>query len=230
MVIVCLPVEVFVYGNDKNSKEVRVKIISEMALNIDYYLEKDNLKKGLTCDSREASLKKVFVMFSGNFIQGIALTDDITRLILENEIKSISIPKSFMSIWQMFGLAPVLQMPIFSVYPMLGENFYRQHLHHLIVPRITSVNYTAAIMWTSIREDMIPLHWEPNHFVPVLSNEHIVETIECNNVPVCNTGSDETLQTENNISIIQIEVITGPDEETVKCMRTVILTRGPVVL
>ena len=32
---------VFLYGNDRSSEEVRVRIISEFALNIDFYLDDD---------------------------------------------------------------------------------------------------------------------------------------------------------------------------------------------
>ena len=39
----CLPAceRVFLYGNDRSSEEIRVRIISELALNIDFYLDDD---------------------------------------------------------------------------------------------------------------------------------------------------------------------------------------------
>ena len=81
----CLPAcgSVFLYGNDMRCEEVLVRIISELALNIDFYLEDDNLRKGLPSNVTNDSLKKIFAMFSADFIPGIALTDNIIRMILE---------------------------------------------------------------------------------------------------------------------------------------------------
>ena len=211
----CLPGcgSVFVYGHDRNGDEMRVRIISELALHTNYYLDEDNLRKGFPSDGSEDSIKKTFAMFSADYIPDTVLTHEIIKQVLEKEIMSISKPRSFMGLWQMFGLASVLQMPIFSVYPILGENFYRKHMHRLIVPRITSTRHTASIMWTSTRDDMVPINWKPNHFVPVLPIEHVSETNDNNNVRSCNTSLGESLQPETDVNIIRVEVITGLDDE-----------------
>ena len=189
----CLPAcgSVFLYGNDMRSEEVLVRIISELALNIDFYLEDDNLRKGLPSNVTNDSLKKIFAMFSADFIPGIALTDNIIRMILEKEIKSICTHKSFMGIWQIFALASVLQMQIFSVYPMLGENLYRTNLHRVVFPRVLSNCHTVAIMWTSTRDDMVSINWKPNHFVPI--------------VPI------EFIESKEPETTIQIEIITAQE-------------------
>ena len=109
------------------------------------------------------NFKKIFAMFSADFIPGISLTDDIIRLMLEKEIQAICTHKSFMGIRQIFALASVLQMQSFSVDPMLGENFYRTHLHNVLFPRVSSKCYTVAIMWTSTRDNMVPINWKTNH-------------------------------------------------------------------
>ena len=200
----------FLYGHDRNSEELRVRIISELALNSDYYLDEHNLRRGFSYDS-EDSLKKTFAMFSPDFIPGKVLTEEIIRRIFEIETMSIARPKSFMGIWQMFGLASVLQMPIFSVYSDLGENFYRKHMHRLIVPRISTTRYPVSIMWTSTRNDMLPINWKPNHFVPVLPFEHSGTTDE-SNVASGNAKIEETSQTKHTLNIIKVEVITGADD------------------
>lgn len=104
-------------------------------------------------------------------------------------------PQSQMGIWQIFVLAFVLQMPIYSVYPMLGDHFYRIHLNRILFPRVTSSCHTAAIMWTSTRDDMVPINWKPNHFVPII----LIEFAKCN-------------EPEN---VIEIEIITAQDEHNV---------------
>nr|KAG5690558.1 hypothetical protein BaRGS_014691 [Batillaria attramentaria] len=44
----------FAYGNDNHPAEMRVRIIHELALNEEYYLNKDNLSRGLaTCDPQK---------------------------------------------------------------------------------------------------------------------------------------------------------------------------------
>lgn len=223
----CLPAcgSVFAYGSDTNSNEIRVRIIAELALNVEYYLDEENLRNGLTNNVDNDSLKNAFAMYSDEFLPGVDLTDEIIEMIFKNEIMKISQPKSFMGIWQIFGLATVLQMPILSVYPALVHDKIRRHFHRIINPRVTATEYTAVIMWTSTRDDVSKSHWVPNHFVPVLPNETDTEIGQDEtalgyeiNVEDLKIG-DEAIYYETNHNgnnVINVEIITGWDESKVE--------------
>ena len=70
---------------------------------------------------------------------------------------SIAKPKNYMGMWQMYGLASVLKMNIFSCYPKGGN--IREDLHRLIKPRMARslpiATSSAIIMWSSTRSDMV---------------------------------------------------------------------------
>lgn len=73
-----------------------------------------------------------------------------------------------MAIWQIHALATVLNTPVYSVYPNLGNTTVRKNLNRLIFPISKTSQNPVYIMWTSNREDMRQDHWVPNHFVPLL--------------------------------------------------------------
>ncbi|WAR01808.1 hypothetical protein MAR_008366 [Mya arenaria] len=97
------------------------------------------------------------------------MTNENIKSIYRKEILSITKDKSFMSIWQVHALSSVLKTPIQSVYPELGNRNVRKDMHKLIKPVSgTDKEPPVFVMWTSNRDDMTPLHWVPNHFVPLL--------------------------------------------------------------
>lgn len=132
----CLPASgsVFAFGNDDHSYEIRARIVVEMTLHKNYYLEDHNLINGLTCPQKPGYTAKALAMYSDEFVAGVQLTPSIIETIFEHEVLKITKPKSYMGIWQLFGLASVLQMPIYSVYPKLGNPIVRADLHRLILP------------------------------------------------------------------------------------------------
>ena len=71
--------------------------------------------------------------------------------------------------WQINALASVLKMPINLICPRRGNPIVRDHLHRLILPICLEGYEIAHIMWCSTQEDMRLGHWQPNHFVPVIS-------------------------------------------------------------
>lgn len=129
-----------------------------------------------------------FGMYSEHFIPGIRLTKNTTETIYEQEVMNISKPRSYMGIWQLFGLSSVLQMPIYSVHPSLGAPEVRRDLHRLTELRQKTSDDLAVVMWTTTRTDMENSWWVPNHFVPVL---HIDR-----NGPVEDGGTDGEINME----------------------------------
>lgn len=127
----CLPGSgsVFAFGNDAHPNEIRTRIAIELALHKDYYLDDNNLKKGLKCPPKNGDTTKAFAMYSEEYVAGVHLTPSIIEMIFEHEVLKLVKPKSYMGIWQLFGLSSVLQMPIYSVYPNLGNPMVRADLH-----------------------------------------------------------------------------------------------------
>ena len=140
----CLPGtgSVFAYGNDQMSEEIRLRIIVtvESVLYSDYYLNEDNLRKGFDKQCTHShELLFSHAMYSDAYIPGVAFSP---REIYEKEVMSLTKPKSFMGIWQIFASSSVLRMPIFSMYPnfhgQIPKSHVRNHLHRLILPRVQS--------------------------------------------------------------------------------------------
>ena len=173
----CLPHcgSLFAFGHEKWSQEIRARIIIELVLHKDDYLSPEYLRRGINATDRQASkLPSKYAMMSDSYIPGNRLNEgEIDHLY--QQIMQIIEPRSFMGIWQLFGLSSVLGVKIFSTYPKLGNPNIRSDLHRLIYPRIarsvTNIpTSTILIMWTSTRPkcDMRKKNWIPNHFVPVV--------------------------------------------------------------
>ncbi|KAK3108762.1 hypothetical protein FSP39_015119 [Pinctada imbricata] len=204
----CLPASgsVYAYGHDKCPNELRARIVIELTLNKAYYLEEKNLRKGLSEFEPKTRnhVKKSFAMYSDGYIPGITLSDEIIETINEREVMDMSKPKSFMGIWQLCALSSVLKMPLFSVYPKLGNPVLRKDLHRLLLPReMGTCSETAYVLWTTTRNDMS--FFVPNHFVPVLpiaSLEDEYETVATVNktteLNVKNDSDDQVLYEEES--------------------------------
>ena len=89
-------------------------------------------------------------------VPGIRLDDQLIKRIYQQEIMSIAKPKNYMGMWQMYGLASVLKMNIFSCYLKRGNPNIREDLYRLIKPRSLPIATSSAIiMWSSTRSDIV---------------------------------------------------------------------------
>jgi hypothetical protein len=169
----CLPYtgSVLAFGQENHGKEMRVRIVFELAIHKDLYLSKEHLRKGLDDNGTVNDLSVAFAMYSEKYIPGILLNKETVAEIYHSEVIDACNDKRYMGIWQIFALSSVLGNPLFSVYPQRGNTNVRKDLHRLIMPRSVCSGAIQYIMWTSTRKDMIDMHWIPNHFVPVLPIE-----------------------------------------------------------
>ena len=130
---------VFAFGEDIKPQDIRIRIIEELVLHQNYYLDEKNLKKGYDKPSKDQEINKAFAQYSDHFITGQKLKAEVIKQLYEKEVLDICKDRSYMGIWQMFALATVLKMPIRSCYPSLGissPTLVRKHLNRLILPRI----------------------------------------------------------------------------------------------
>lgn len=133
----CLPYtgSIIAYGNEDRATEIRVKIIVKAVLRMDLYLSHEYLGRGI--ESTNKDLVKTCAFYSDENAADITLTKDQIAEIYKKEILKITQDKSYMGIWQIFALSSVLNRPIFSVYPNLGNPNVRKDLHRVIIPRQT---------------------------------------------------------------------------------------------
>ena len=166
----CLPSSgsVFGYGCPDFSAEIRLRILCELALNEDTYLNNGFLLKGLPDNEKSRNLAKSYAMYSDMWVPGMLLNDDMIKSIYQMELRKIKVNYSFMGMWQIHALSSVLKVPIYSIYPHKSSPEIRRDLNRLVLPRQSSSNMTPVyIFWTTTRDsEMVCEHWAPNHFVP----------------------------------------------------------------
>ncbi len=164
----CLPRSgsLLAFGEEEHPHEIRVRIIIELCLHKELYLDDDFLKLGFANETTIASLKHELANISPCATHGDVLTDAVIERIFENEVKHVTRDKTEMGVWQLFALASVLKAPTISIYP---KGVKKMLLNRVIKPRSMKENASIlTIMWTSTREDMQDDYWVPNHFIPVV--------------------------------------------------------------
>ena len=160
----CLPRcgSVAAYLKETNHAEIRLRIAVELIIHKSLYLDADYLSAGLPANQRLTPAQ--IAQFSNQYVCQ-RLSKSSIDAIFTQEIHEILHLGSFMGLWQVFALASILQRPIFSAYPNLGNPNVRRDMHRLIQPRVMKFKEPVLLMWTSCREDMNKSHWVPNHFV-----------------------------------------------------------------
>lgn len=181
----CLPStgSIFAYGDPNHTSEMRVRILHELVLHKDMYLDNDFLSRGCVQDaSCQKQLPRVYAQYSDMHVPGMLLDERTIENIFIMETLKIRLDRSYMGIWQIHALSSVLNAPVFSIYPKLGNPNVRLDLNRVVLPR----NYVRVevdpvyIFWTSTRSDMTSTNWIPNHFVAVVP------------IYVCRNGEEST--------------------------------------
>jgi len=76
--------------------------------------------------------------------------------------------RTYRGLWEFLAASYVLKRPILSVFPPLGWELYRVHCSRIIRAPGCNMDEKIAIMWSSVRSDLVPERWTPNHFVPIV--------------------------------------------------------------
>jgi hypothetical protein len=109
----CLPRcgSLFAFGTERRHIEIWTRIVIELVVNEDLYLDDVYLNKGT--DSQEP-LSKLYATLSDLYIPGVHLTAENIRSIFRTEVLKCTKVNSYMGIWQLFALCNILQCPIIS--------------------------------------------------------------------------------------------------------------------
>ena len=165
----CLPrcASVLAYEHENCHDEMRIRIVLELAGNLELYLNNDILQRGFS--PSPDNLPKQYAMYSEHYM-GDTLTAATIRSVLCKEIESIVKSGAYMGIWQIHALASIFNCKLLSIYPKYGGATVRQHLHRWVVPCSkldeTTPTCRSAIMWSSTHgKNQKANQWRVNHFV-----------------------------------------------------------------
>ena len=157
------------YGHQNHHIEMRIRIVIEMAANLEQYLDNVHLQGG---ECLKDDLPKTYAMYSNHFRHGQQLTPASIKDVLCREIETITIHGSCMGMWQVHAISNIFQSKLPSIYPQFGGATVRQHLNRWVTPfsrpsSPQSITWSPfAVMWTSTRgKHQEPHKWRVNHFV-----------------------------------------------------------------
>lgn len=150
------------FGNEDNHVEIRVRMVQELLLHDEFYLDDQSLAHGK--QSASSNITRTYTQFSPKYVPGTALNETVIQQLYQQEVMDVVRLNAFCGMWQVHALASVLGAPIHSLFP--GRGPHKADLSRDVFPRLqTSAEY-ANILWTSTHNDDPQTWWDPNHFVP----------------------------------------------------------------
>ena len=174
----CFPraLSLLLFGTEDHHLELRCRIVMELALNEDLYLNANIW-------GMEDQLLTTLASLSDHYCQSDKAT-------LRQEILTIVKNSTDMGFWQVMAASRVLRRPLHSIYPDRGYPILRRiHNRYLIPPQVESNMSPLAVMWSRIAqdEDYDVAHFTANHFVPLFP---LPETGPCEDIPACGFEKD----------------------------------------
>ena len=198
----CLPhsASFWAFGNEENHVELRARIVIELAVHGELYLNENHLRKGINCTDKEAKqLTTSYCLYSGNLEIKKKLTRKDIKRTYETEVLEATKENEYMGIFQLFGLASVLGSKLHLIYPNKGNPNVRKDLGRILHPRDEKPGAAKTyIMWTTTKPNVS--YFVPNHFVPLVPNSHPSEqnaTVELDLIDspmACKTSFDLSKQ------------------------------------
>ena len=169
----CLPRcgSLFICGSQNLHQEMRTRIVVELAVHEDFYLDPKNLQVGLNTPSEKSAAEAC-----ATYSEKSSKTPEAVRPTYRQEVLDICQLNTYMGMWQVHALASILKQPIMSIYPKLGQggsSFVREDLHRMVHPRVPEMldshqTQTPTIIWTRVGLSLQAGIWRPNHFVVCL--------------------------------------------------------------
>ena len=109
-------------GHEDNDVEIRVRIVVEQVKHCHIYLDSDHLRQGNDCTEQEGKILPNNYCIASDALRSTGKLDakEIDH-IYQTEVMNIRQETVYMGIWQIFALASILDVDIFSVYPNKGN-------------------------------------------------------------------------------------------------------------
>lgn len=166
----CLPrsASLIAYGTENQHCEMRRRIVREMIMNKEKYLDESTSGKGRN-EMGQTNVPKTIASYSSEYKAERLSKNNIAK-IFEREIIQISRPGAWMGLWQIAALANVINRPVVSVCPKYGNQNQRQDMHRVFYPFNEEHDEEPAyIMWTNIGgKTYLEKDFVLNHFVVLL--------------------------------------------------------------
>ena len=163
----CFPrtISYLLYKTERRYMEIRVRIIYEAIKNLQSYLDDNYVSVGAVNFYTHATLPEQYAQYSANYVPSTDIPLDILAL-YRQEVLDICKDGAYMGIWQIFQTANVLNRPIRSVYPNIGNTNVIKDLNRTVYCLDTTRNTLPCvnIMWTPMQVKRT----RPCHFVPLL--------------------------------------------------------------
>lgn len=148
-------------GHEEDFRELRIRVIAELCLHEELYLDSDFLSNGH--DNRNDYAEKYSQYVQNYMAEKVKGNPAIVKRLFEDQVFVARMNGVWGTMWELHALASVLKTNIYSVYPMYGYNV-RSDLHRWVKAR-EPVARTAFIMWTNSKGVTNPRAWSPDHFV-----------------------------------------------------------------
>ncbi|XP_077567398.1 vertnin [Stigmatopora nigra] len=148
-------------GNSGLSLELQVRAVVEMALWKTYYLS------GMI-DSKMMLQAVRFSLCAEESQAMVSLSASVLEAIFDADVKASCFPDSYANMWHVYALASVLQVNIYSIYPMFNHKI-RSYFHRVIRPRTLPKECeprTFHIMWSGRLQSQTL--FRPDHFVALV--------------------------------------------------------------
>ncbi|XP_077444127.1 vertnin [Stigmatopora argus] len=148
-------------GNSGLSLELQVRAVVEMALWKRYYLS------GMI-DSKMMLQAVRFSLCAEESQAMLNLSASVLEAIFDADVKASCFPDSYANMWHVYALASVLQVNIYSIYPMFNHKI-RSYFHRVIRPRTWPKECeprTFHIMWSGQLQSQTL--FRPDHFVALV--------------------------------------------------------------
>ena len=156
----CLPrcASVLVYGDEEHHNEMRARIILELVLAQEFYLDESFLQDG--CQG--SNVLATYSMFSGQVVP-TPFVQNSAQSVMREEIMDMRKASAYMGDLAITCLGQhCRRSPVFTV-PNFAEFLVREHLHRRIYPRQGSTRDvpSAGILWTHSLGKFDSKKWSP---------------------------------------------------------------------
>ena len=153
------------YKSERRYMEMHARIVYEVIKNLQSYLDDNYISVEALNFYNRATLPQQYAQYSDNYVPNTDILLDVVAL-YKQEVMDICIDGAYMGTWQTFQTANVLNCPIRSVFPNIGNENVIKDLNRTVycIDRTKNTQLCVNIMWTSIQIKRT----RPCHFVPLL--------------------------------------------------------------
>ena len=163
----CFPrtISYLLYKTQSKYMEMRVRIVYEAITNMNAYLDNIYVSVGACNFYERGTFPEQYAMYSKNYVPNDDNEVDVVDL-YKKEVMDIRKDGAFMGIWQVFQASNVVQRPIRSVFPHIGNPNVIKDMNRTVycIDCQNNVKHSINIMWTPMQVK----NSRPCHFVPLL--------------------------------------------------------------